>query len=630
MLGPLLAFGVLLAVPGGYDAVFVVSFCVAAARSRRAGAASSRTSAWAPRAGAASAPPCGRSVGCCADRRVLAPGRRRRPARHWSPSPTASSTCSLQRRLSLPAEVFPLFLLGQLGGLPGCWPSRSAGWPTGSAAARCSWPDTPACWSCTACCSRRCRAGWPAPARLALHRRLLRRHRRGAVGRRGRDPAGVAAQQRARARAERGGRRPVAVLAAVRSVVDGHRRDPGRSRRVLRRARGGAAARGRGCSSPRPRPAMVAVSRARPSGQPAAGCWRSPRSPCCVVAGGGGRTVLRAAEAERRGERAAAAGRGEHSAAGRRGGPPDAAPRPAQHRARPSYGKVAVVAAVRPGRPARGRRGLPASGCTRWPPAASACPPTAACSTTYQGTVLGPDLPSTADGDDHRRTEPGPGVRRRQPRAPAPSSSPATPTWTPASPPSPRWWTPRPARASATWRRSGSSRTARPYRSADVNFWGVTFATDDTLLRHPRHRRSRRTWSAASVGTRELTVLRENVECPSLSPDGTKVAYKKASGVGVGAQVALHRAGPRLRRGDRAAGDAQHRRPARLAGRRPRALRRAPRRDRPHRRLGQPAVRRPPRLLVPDADSPAVVRPQQVSPPRPRASCAARRRVRSP
>jgi Tol biopolymer transport system component len=32
------------------------------------------------------------------------------------------------------------------------------------------------------------------------------------------------------------------------------------------------------------------------------------------------------------------------------------------------------------------------------------------------------------------------------------------------------------------------------------------------------------------VAARQVTVLRENVECPSLSPDGTKIAFKKASG----------------------------------------------------------------------------------------------------
>ncbi len=64
------------------------------------------------------------------------------------------------------------------------------------------------------------------------------------------------------------------------------------------------------------------------------------------------------------------------------------------------------------------------------------------------------------------------------------------------------------------------------YRSADVNFWGVTFADDDhfyatlatggkTYLVH------------GDIAARTVTTVRENVECPSLSPDGTRLAFKK-------------------------------------------------------------------------------------------------------
>jgi hypothetical protein len=69
----------------------------------------------------------------------------------------------------------------------------------------------------------------------------------------------------------------------------------------------------------------------------------------------------------------------------------------------------------------------------------------------------------------------------------------------------------------------------RTYKNVDVNFWGVTFASDDefyaTLATQGRTYLVR-----GSVAGREVTVLRENVECPSLSPDKTKVAFKKASG----------------------------------------------------------------------------------------------------
>lgn len=69
----------------------------------------------------------------------------------------------------------------------------------------------------------------------------------------------------------------------------------------------------------------------------------------------------------------------------------------------------------------------------------------------------------------------------------------------------------------------------RTYKNVDVNFWGATFASDDqfyaTLATQGQTYLVR-----GSVAAREVTVLRENVECPSLSPDGTRIAFKKASG----------------------------------------------------------------------------------------------------
>jgi WD40-like Beta Propeller Repeat len=63
-------------------------------------------------------------------------------------------------------------------------------------------------------------------------------------------------------------------------------------------------------------------------------------------------------------------------------------------------------------------------------------------------------------------------------------------------------------------------------RAADVNFWGVTFADDrhfyatlatsgHTYLIH------------GDTVTRTAVTVHSNVECPSLSPDGTRIAYKK-------------------------------------------------------------------------------------------------------
>jgi hypothetical protein len=64
----------------------------------------------------------------------------------------------------------------------------------------------------------------------------------------------------------------------------------------------------------------------------------------------------------------------------------------------------------------------------------------------------------------------------------------------------------------------------------DFNFWGVTFAKDSdhfyaTLATNGQHY-----LVAGSVSSRALKVIHSNVECPSLSPDGTRIAYKRRDG----------------------------------------------------------------------------------------------------
>ncbi|HVK24500.1 MAG TPA: hypothetical protein VM677_24340 [Actinokineospora sp.] len=64
----------------------------------------------------------------------------------------------------------------------------------------------------------------------------------------------------------------------------------------------------------------------------------------------------------------------------------------------------------------------------------------------------------------------------------------------------------------------------------DRNFWGVTFAPDDQTF-YATLASGGRTWlMKGDLATRTMVSVRSNAECPSLSPDGKRVAYKKRSG----------------------------------------------------------------------------------------------------
>ncbi len=61
----------------------------------------------------------------------------------------------------------------------------------------------------------------------------------------------------------------------------------------------------------------------------------------------------------------------------------------------------------------------------------------------------------------------------------------------------------------------------------DRNFWGVTFGADDNMF-YATAASGGKTWLVrGDVRARTLTSVRQNAECPSLSPDGLHVAYKK-------------------------------------------------------------------------------------------------------
>ena len=60
----------------------------------------------------------------------------------------------------------------------------------------------------------------------------------------------------------------------------------------------------------------------------------------------------------------------------------------------------------------------------------------------------------------------------------------------------------------------------------DRNLWGVTFVDDDRF--YATAASGKKTWLVGgSLSRRTVTALRGDVECPSLSPDRTRVAFKK-------------------------------------------------------------------------------------------------------
>ncbi|WP_312678565.1 hypothetical protein [Microbacterium sp.] len=76
-----------------------------------------------------------------------------------------------------------------------------------------------------------------------------------------------------------------------------------------------------------------------------------------------------------------------------------------------------------------------------------------------------------------------------------------------------------------------------PSAPEDRNFWGVTFARDDTFYATVGLTTQGVTYLVrGSLSSRTLTTLAENVECPSLSPDGTRIAFKRVT-AGSGATV---------------------------------------------------------------------------------------------
>ncbi len=74
------------------------------------------------------------------------------------------------------------------------------------------------------------------------------------------------------------------------------------------------------------------------------------------------------------------------------------------------------------------------------------------------------------------------------------------------------------------------SRNGAAFESPDFNFWGVTFAHDENRFYATLWSKSKIYLVEGDLRKRTARVIYEGVECPSLSPDNARIAFKKRVG----------------------------------------------------------------------------------------------------
>lgn len=74
------------------------------------------------------------------------------------------------------------------------------------------------------------------------------------------------------------------------------------------------------------------------------------------------------------------------------------------------------------------------------------------------------------------------------------------------------------------------SKDGKPFHAADFNFWGVTFAADSNRFYATLRTDGHYYLVEGDVAARTMRVIHSHVECPSLSPDGTRIGYKSRLG----------------------------------------------------------------------------------------------------
>lgn len=70
-------------------------------------------------------------------------------------------------------------------------------------------------------------------------------------------------------------------------------------------------------------------------------------------------------------------------------------------------------------------------------------------------------------------------------------------------------------------------RDGKPFREIDFNFWGVTFAADGNRFYATLGTGGQNYLVEGDLAARHARVIHAGVECPSLSPDGQRVVFKR-------------------------------------------------------------------------------------------------------
>ena len=73
------------------------------------------------------------------------------------------------------------------------------------------------------------------------------------------------------------------------------------------------------------------------------------------------------------------------------------------------------------------------------------------------------------------------------------------------------------------------------FKANDFNFWGVTFTRDRNLFYASLGTGGKIYLVKGDLGLRKLTVMREGIECPSLSPDNRLIVFKRRAATTAGA-----------------------------------------------------------------------------------------------